>query len=92
MEIKKGDISYDIYRDKTTGNIVGGNSYRYNLYTTPPVATPCASYKDYFVSVFYPSKNMRYEATLMSEDDAKRLMELDEESNLVLILYKLKKL
>lgn len=92
MEINKGDISYDIYRDKTTGNIVGGNSYRYNLYTTPPVATPCASYKDYFVSVFYPSKNMRYEATLMSEDDAKRLMELDEESNLVLILYKLKKL
>lgn len=92
MTIMKGDMPYDIYRDKTTGNIVGGNSYRYNSYTTPPVATPCASYKDYFVSVFYPSEDMRYEATLMSEDDAKRLMELDEESNLVLILYKLKKL
>lgn len=92
MTIKKNNMTYDIYRDKTTGNIVGGNSYRYNPYTTPPVATPCASYKDYFVSVFYPSEDMRYEATLMSEDDAKRLMELDEESNLVLILYKLKKL
>lgn len=92
MTIMKGDISYDIYRDKTTGNIVGGNSYRYNPYTTPPITMPCASYKDYFVSVFYPSKDMRYEATLMSEDDVKRLMELDEESNLVLILYKLKKL
>jgi len=82
--------SYDILRDKASGNIIGGQSTECNFMLIP-LCIPClTSYNDFFVCTLQPQKGMHFSSSIISEDDNKKLEGLTDEDNVVLVFYKYK--
>ena len=81
-----------IYRDKRTGNKVGGSNLKFNLNELPPIFKPIEATKDYFISWYLPSNEDLFatNSTIISEEDKAKVQGLDDNSNPVLVLFKLK--
>jgi len=82
-----------IYRDKKSGNTVGGNNAIYNIDEIPPVAFPVSVFGNYFVSSVLPDNNMYNllsNSSVILDEDKLKLRGLSEDDNPVLVLYTLK--
>ena len=81
-----------VYRDKTTGNMIGGTNADFSQEEIPPMAFPRTQSGDNFISWYYPGKNDLFatRSTMISEQDKKRVQNLTENDNPVLVFFKLK--
>ncbi|MFJ1492216.1 6-bladed beta-propeller [Capnocytophaga canis] len=82
-----------IYRDKKTGNMVGGTDANYDPKEIPPIAFPKAVYKDYFVSTYIPgSKDYDFlkDSKIISAEDKEKIKLLEDDDNPVLVYFKLR--
>lgn len=84
----KEGVSY-IFRDKQTKNIVGGRVYGYNQEILPILIEPRFISGDWFILPYHIC-NWQFSSSLISKEANKKFLKMDEESNMVLILYKLK--
>ena len=82
-----------VYRDKKTGNMIGGTSAMLNLEEVPAFNFPIGVDKNYFVSVYNPYIN-RYEklknSKLISEDDKEKIKQFKDDDNPMLVYFTLK--
>ncbi|WP_172919346.1 6-bladed beta-propeller [Capnocytophaga canis] len=82
-----------VYRDKKTGNMVGGNNANLKPKEIPPIAFPKAVYKDYFVSTYIPSSKdyeILKDSKIISAEDKEKIKHSEDEDNPVLVYFKLK--
>lgn len=81
-----------IYRDKETGNIIGGMSAQVDKSQVLSAAFPKGMYGDYFVSVCYPEKddNQLSNSDILSPESKEAMKNLQEEDNPVIVLFNLK--
>lgn len=81
-----------IYRDKKSGNMIGGTNADFNLTEIPPIAFPRWTSGEYFISAYLPGKNDLFatHSTIISKHDKKRVQNLTENDNPVLVFFKLK--
>lgn len=80
-----------VYRNMKTGKMVGGTSATFLKTEIPQYCfRDRTTYKDYFVSVLYPQSDMKFTSSKIPEDSKRRIENLDEEDNPVLVLYKVK--
>ena len=82
-----------VYRDKKTGNMIGGTNANYNTKEIPPIAFPKAVYKDYFVSTYIPSSKdyeILKDSKIISAEDKEKIKQSKDEDNPVLVYFKLK--
>lgn len=81
-----------VYRDKYTGKMSGGSEARFNIHRMPAIAFPKSVYKDYFVSLHYPSPmdSCWINSPLVSSADKQVMAGLVEDDNPVLVLYHIK--
>lgn len=87
----KGIITI-VYRDKESGNLIGGTRVKYDINEMPPISIPRAVSNDYFISLYLPHNNELFttNSTLFSEEDKLKSNDLTENDNPVLVFYKLK--
>ena len=82
-----------VYRDKKTGNMIGGTSAMLNLEEVPAFNFPIGVDKNYFVSVYNPYIN-RYEklknSKLISEADKEKIKQFKDDDNPMLVYFTLK--
>ena len=82
-----------VYRDKKTGNMIGGTSAMLNLEEVPALNFPIGVDKDYFVSVYNPYINS-YEnlknSKLISEADKEKIKQFKDDDNPMLVYFTLK--
>lgn len=81
-----------IYRDIKSGNLKGGTNADFNLTEIPPIAFPRWTSGEYFISAYLPGKNDLFatHSTIISKHDKKRVQNLTENDNPVLVFFKLK--
>ena len=81
-----------IYRDKSTGKLIGGTSLNYNEKELLPYGFPLNSTSDYFMSLYWPdgSEKNIVNSPFISEEDMLKLKSIDEGDNPVIILFGLK--
>jgi hypothetical protein len=81
-----------IYRDIDSGNIKGGTDALFNLSEIPPIAFPTTTFGSYFISLYYPGDNALFatKSSIISEDDKKRVEDLTDNDNPVMVFFKLK--
>ena len=82
----------DIYRNKQTGNCIGGVGRIVDRTLYVPLNEPISSFNKYFVSCFFPADNYMDLLTskVLSDDIVKKLKSLSEDDNPVLVFYELK--
>nr|WP_319398809.1 6-bladed beta-propeller [uncultured Carboxylicivirga sp.] len=82
-----------IYRDKESGNLIGGTQANYDINEIPPIAFPISFDRDYFISWYLPSNNDLFatKSTIISKSDKEKIKDLTVEDNPVVVLFKLKK-
>ncbi len=82
-----------VYRDKMSGNLIGGTNVCFDLNEIPPIAFPKAVFRNYLISWYLPQKNdlFSYNSSIITEEDKLRIKGLTENDNPVLVFYKLKK-
>ena len=84
-----------VYRDKRSGNLIGGTNADFNWNETPGTAFPRWVSGEYFVSAYLPTSDendiFTSNSTIISAEDKARAKGLDENSNPVLVLFKLKR-
>jgi hypothetical protein len=83
-----------IYRDKSSGNLIGGTNAEFNIKETPPIGFPKAVYNDYYIEYFLPpdsaSKSIMRNSSMISEEDQIKLQNTKDDDNQILVFYKLK--
>jgi hypothetical protein len=81
-----------IYRDKKTGNMVGGTHANFNPNEIPSIGFPETTSDNYFISVYYPFDENIYltNSAIVSKEDKKKLKKLKEDDNQILAFFKLK--
>lgn len=81
-----------IYRDKRTGEMTGGSNANFDKNVIPPIAFPTAVYGDCFVSLHYPNPNdsCLQASPLLSAEEKRALLQLQEDDNPVLVSFALK--
>lgn len=83
-----------VYRDKRSGNLIGGTNADFNWNETPGTAFPRWVSGEYFISAYLPTSDendlFTSNSTIISAEDKARAKGLDENSNPVLVLFKLK--
>lgn len=82
--------SYDFYRDKRSGNIVGGKTFLVNDNVLPILVAPRYMSEDWFV-IPYQVWKTQFSSPLISKEANERMMQMEEESNQVLFMFKLKR-
>jgi len=80
-----------IYRNKKSGNVIGGTNAYSDINEIPPMAYPKAASGDYLISCYLPSKKDSFiiKSSIISFEDKERLKGLTEDDNPVLVFYKL---
>ena len=81
-----------IYRDKSSGNMIGGTSLNYNENELLPYGFPVISTKNSFLSVYWPNgleKNIQ-KGNLISDSDKIKLANINDGDNPIIILFNLK--
>ena len=84
-----------IFRNKETGNLLGGTILTTNQSNFPYINIPVTSYKSYFVSYFLPEKmdilkEIIKQSELLSDEDRAILQNIEDDDNPVLVFYELK--
>ena len=83
-----------VYRDKYSGKLIGGTNADFNWNETPGTAFPRWVSGEYFISTYLPTSDendlFTSNSTIISTEDKARAKGLDENSNPVLVLFKLK--
>jgi len=84
-----------IFRNKKSGNMIGGNILVTNQSNFPYTNPPLTSYKSHFVSYFLPEKmdilkEIIKQSELLLEEDKSILQSVENDDNPVLIFYELK--
>lgn len=88
---KKG--GYTVIRDKDTKKAMGAKHFMCSPEKVPMYCINIrAVYNDYFVSFMNPYNNMHFNSPLISETDNKKIANLTEEDNAVLIFFKMKEI
>lgn len=81
---------YSFFRDKESGNIVGGKTFLVNDNVLPMLSDPRFISEDWFV-LPYQICRWRFSSPLISKEANERMMQMEEESNQVLFMFKLKR-
>ena len=80
-----------IFRDKKSGNMIGGTNILYNTDIIPPINLPFASDGDYFISLYLPQNKWNIsDNPNFTEEDKFKISNLKEEDNPVLVFFSLK--
>ncbi|GHT87670.1 hypothetical protein FACS189474_1060 [Bacteroidia bacterium] len=81
-----------VYRDKQSGNLSGGTNADYNINEIPPFGFPIAASGKYLISTHYPSANnsLAPVCSMLSDEDNRKIKNLTEDDNPVLVFYELK--
>ncbi len=82
-----------IYRDKKSGNMIGGTYAKYDdINEIPSIAIPWAASGNYFVSLHTPGKtdSSLYKSSILSDTDKEILKNTSEDDNPMLVFFKLK--
>ena len=83
-----------VYRDRRSGNLIGGKGGSFNLTEIPPIVFPISTFENWFISSFWPGNGeyepFRTQSTIISEEDKLKLQQLEEEDNPVLVFFRLK--
>lgn len=78
------------YRDKMTGEIVGGCNANVDIEQIPPIAFPKSVYGNYFISIYHPNGACPFiNSRFLSANDKSLLQSMTEDDNPVLVLYEL---
>jgi hypothetical protein len=79
-----------LYRDKKSGNMIGGTNTEFNPNEIPPLP-PKATSGNYFISVHFPNPNdtLLSNSSIISNEDKRKIKDLKEDDNPVLVFYKL---
>ena len=90
----QGSLQVVIYRDKHSGKLIGGTNADFNPTEMPRMAFPNWVSGEYFISTYLPTSDendiFTSNSTIISAEDKARAKGLDENSNPVLVLFKLK--
>ena len=91
----QGGLQVVIYRDKYSGKLIGGTNADFNPTEMPRMAFPNWGVSgEYFISTYLPTSDendiLNSNSTIISTEDKARAKGLDENSNPVLVLFKLK--
>lgn len=82
-----------VIRDKETGKTIGGAWKSIDWDVLPEILFGVMTVKDdYFVSWIQPYKGMHYTSPAVSDTENKKIAELDEEDNFVLVFFKFKEI
>lgn len=83
--------SFIYYRDKMTGEIIGGCNANIDIEQIPPIAFPKSVYDNYFISIYYPNNknNSFVNSRFLSAKDKSILQSMNEDDNPILVLYEL---
>lgn len=81
-----------IYRDKRTGNMMGGTHVNYNVNEIPAIGFPRAAFGEYLVSLHYPNRNdsLLMNSSLLTETEKQRIGEMKEDDNPMLVYFRLR--
>ena len=81
----------DVYRNKQTGNCIGGVSRVVDRTLYVPLEAPISSYGEYFVSYFLPGDSYTNLLTskVIPDNIVKKLKSLTEEDNPILVFFEL---
>lgn len=81
-----------IFRNKQSGNLIGGINALYNNNEIPPIAFPISAFKNALIASYLPSKNDSFieMSSIISDMDKKKIKGLTEDDNPVLVFYELK--
>lgn len=81
-----------VYRDKSSGKMIGGTNVEYNLNEIPTMGFPTTTFGKYFISTHLPNKNdqILINSSIISSEDKQKIKDLKEDDNPVLVLYSLK--
>ncbi len=81
------------YRDKSSGNIVGGAHAHFSRDTIPPIALPISAYKDYFITVhnFAKRDTLLLNSSMISDKDKEKIKKLKFDDNPMLVFFKMKR-
>lgn len=80
-----------LFRDKKSGNIIGGTRAKFNSQELPPIAFPKFVSGDYFISTYLPKKDKLQNSTIISKNDKIKIKNLKQTDNPTLVFFKLKK-
>ena len=90
----QGGLQVVIYRDKHSGKLIGGTNADFNPTEMPRMAFPNWVSGEYFISTYLPTSDendlFTSNSTIISAEDKAKAKGLDENSNPVLVLFKLK--
>lgn len=81
-----------IYRDKKSKKLTGGTHAIYDSEKQiPSIGFPTASYRNYFISLHYPSSSdsLLFNSMFLSEKDKKIIANMKEDDNPLLIFFEL---
>lgn len=81
-----------IYRDKRTGNLIGGTNADYNINEIPAIGFPKAAFGEYFISVHYPNQNdsLLFNSSVITDADKQKIKKRKEDDNPLLVFFRLK--
>jgi hypothetical protein len=81
-----------IYRDKESGNLIGGTGADFNVNELPSGGFPIATSGNWFISCHFPNKNdsLLSNSSILSNDDKEKIKGLIDDDNPVLVFFQLK--
>lgn len=81
-----------IYRDKVTGNLIGGTNADFNINEIPAIGFPKATFGEYFISIHLPNKDDHFlsKSSIITDEDKRKMKKLKEDDNPILVFYRLK--
>lgn len=81
-----------VFRNKKSGNMIGGTNADYDLNEIPPLAFPMTAIDKYFISFYLPSSNDLFslKSSIISNENKLKIKGLTENDNPVLVFFELK--
>lgn len=81
-----------VFRDKRSGNMIGGTEMRYSTNIIPPINSPIATFGEYFISCYFPQNKYDFSNNInLTEENKRNIGNLKEDDNPVLVFFSLKK-
>ncbi|WP_137404280.1 6-bladed beta-propeller [Echinicola rosea] len=80
-----------IYRNKKSGNLVGGTHGDIKISELPPIIFPKSAYGNELISWYIPNKDFPFntQSKMLSETDKAKVRDLTKEDNPVLVFFRL---
>lgn len=80
-----------IYRDKQSGNLIGGTNADYNMNEVPPCAFPISMSGNWLISAYLPDQttSLLSNSSIISNEDKQKIKDLTEDDNPTLVFFQL---